>query len=114
MLATASMRKPILAGIAISLLACSLVSLPRGVVAQDDAATGTLRERLKQRWMKARQGKPASESHLDTASRIDKPGDYIFSIVHDGLTRMYRVHVPQKYRAATPAPLVLAFHTGSR
>lgn len=25
---------------------------------------------------------------------------------------MYRVHVPQKYRAATPAPLVLAFHGG--
>jgi len=109
---TESIRKPILAGIAISLLACSLVSLPRDVAAQDDAATGTLRERLKQRWMKARQDKPASESRTDTTSKIDNPGDYTFSIVHDGLTRMYRVHVPQKYRAATTAPLVLAFHGG--
>jgi polyhydroxybutyrate depolymerase len=110
--ATERMRKPILAGIAIFVFACSLVSFPRDVVAQDDAATGTLRERLKQRWMQARQDKSASGPHSDVISRIDKPGDYTFSIQHDGLTRMYRVHVPRKYRAATPAPLVLAFHGG--
>lgn len=110
--AAASMRKPLLAGIAISLLACILVSLPRDVVAQDDAASGTLRERLKQRLIKAQQGKQAPESRSDTSPKIDKPGDYTFSIVHDGLTRMYRVYVPQRYSAAAPASLVLAFHGG--
>ena len=109
---TISMRKSILAGIAISLLACSLVLFTRDGVAQDDGATGTFRERLKQRWLKVQQDKPPSESSTVSTSRIDKPGDYTFSIVHDGLTRMYRVHVPQIYSAATPVPLVLAFHGG--
>lgn len=109
---TISIRRAILARIVISLLACSLVLFARDGVAQDDGATGTLRERLKQRWIKAQQDKPASESSSDTTSRIDRPGDYTFSIVHDGLTRMYRVHVPQIYSAATPTPLVLAFHGG--
>jgi polyhydroxybutyrate depolymerase len=112
MVTTISKRKPILAGIAIFLLACSLVLFARDGIAQDDGATGTLRERIKQRWAKKQQDKPAPESSSDTTARIDKPGDYTFSIVHDGLTRMYRVHVPQKYSAAAPAPLVLAFHGG--
>jgi polyhydroxybutyrate depolymerase len=109
---TISLKKSILTGIAMSLLACSLVLLPQDVAAQNNAATGTLRERLKQRWIKAQQNKPAPESSADTTSRIDKPGDYTFSIVHDGLTRLYRVHVPQRYGAANQAPLLLAFHGG--
>ncbi|MBI5752572.1 MAG: prolyl oligopeptidase family serine peptidase [Hydrogenophilales bacterium] len=109
---TIAMKSSILVGVVISLLACSLVLFPRDVAAQDDAASGTLRERLKQRLNKVRQSKSASESSSAATSRIDKPGDYTFSIVHDGLTRMYLVHVPQKYRAATPAPVVLAFHGG--
>lgn len=43
---------------------------------------------------------------------IDQPGDYTFSIRHDGLPRMYRVHVPQSYSPAHPAPLLLSFHGG--
>jgi polyhydroxybutyrate depolymerase len=101
-----------IAGMAICLLACGLVLFASDGVAQDDAATGTIRERIKQRWIKKQQDKPASESSTDSTTRIDKPGDYTFSIVHDGLTRMYRVHVPRIYSAATPAPLVLAFHGG--
>lgn len=110
--ATITTRKPIFAGIAISLLACSLVLLPRDVVAQDGAASGSLRERLKQRWIQRHQGQSAPESSSDVTVKIDKPGDYTFSIVHDGLTRLYRVHVPQRYSATTAAPLVLAFHGG--
>jgi polyhydroxybutyrate depolymerase len=74
--------RSVLAGIAVSLLACS-----PALIARDGAAS-------------------------DPASRIATPGDYTFSIVHDGLTRMYRVHAPRSYSAATPAPLVLAFHGG--
>ncbi len=109
---TISLRKPILAGIAICLLACSQVLFAGDGIAQDDGATGTFRERIKQRWLERHQDKPASESSSDTTAKIDKPGDYTFSIVHDGLTRLYRVHVPQRYSAASPAPLVLAFHGG--
>jgi len=109
---TISMKKSILTGIAISLLTCGLVLFARDAIAQDDGATGTFKERLKQRWIKKQQDKPAPESSTDITAKIDKPGDYTFSIVHDGLTRLYRVHVPQRYSAATPASLVLAFHGG--
>lgn len=40
------------------------------------------------------------------------PGDYDFSLVHDGLTRRYLVHVPNAYDNKTPFPLVLVFHGG--
>lgn len=106
------LRKSIVAAIATGLLACSLYALPRDAAAQDASAPATLRERLKQRWMKARQDPPASEPSADRPTPITKAGDYEFSVVHAGLTRKYRVHVPQQYRAATPAPLVLAFHGG--
>jgi len=110
--ATAIMKNPILVGIAILLLTGSLSMLPSDVDAQDGAASGTLRERLKQRWLKRHQDKPASESNADAIAKIDKSGDYNFTIVHDGLSRQYRVHVPQRYSAATPTSLVLAFHGG--
>jgi polyhydroxybutyrate depolymerase len=42
----------------------------------------------------------------------DGPGDYSFTLQHDGLARMYRVHIPAKYVAATPAPLLVALHGG--
>ncbi|WP_295457477.1 PHB depolymerase family esterase [uncultured Thiodictyon sp.] len=95
-----------------ALLGCGLVSLPTGVCAQDGAACGTWRERLKQRWMNARQERSVSAAPALTGSRIDQPGDYRFAIVHDGLTRWYLVHVPRIYRATVPAPMVLAFHGG--
>ena len=38
------------------------------------------------------------------------PGDHQRSIQVDGRSRSYRVHVPQKYQANRPAPVVLAFH----
>jgi polyhydroxybutyrate depolymerase len=40
------------------------------------------------------------------------PGDYDFSIEHDGLKRIYIVHVPPSYDVIKPTPLVLAFHGG--
>jgi len=45
------------------------------------------------------------------ATRITAPGDYRFSVVHDGLTREYLVHVPKSYRGA-PAPMLIALHGG--
>ncbi|MEA1924864.1 MAG: PHB depolymerase family esterase [Candidatus Altiarchaeota archaeon] len=40
------------------------------------------------------------------------PGDYDFSLDHDGLTRKYIVHVPHSYDNKTPTPAVIAFHGG--
>lgn len=39
------------------------------------------------------------------------PGDYDFSLMHDGLNRIYKVHVPVSY-TGQPLPVVLAFHGG--
>ena len=38
------------------------------------------------------------------------PGDHDFTLVHDGLTRLYRVHVPNSYNGSASFPLVFAFH----
>lgn len=40
------------------------------------------------------------------------PGEYDFSLKHDGLTRTFVVHVPPGYDAVRPMPLVMAFHGG--
>lgn len=100
---------PILAGIAIPLIAASLCLFPREVPAQESIGDGILRERLKQRLLDARQER---QQPLASPSRIDGPGDYSFSLMHDGSPRLYRVHVPQRYRAGNPAPLLVALHGG--
>ena len=38
------------------------------------------------------------------------PGTYNWSVTHEGRNRLYRVHIPQGYNAATPTPAVLSFH----
>lgn len=42
---------------------------------------------------------------------IRAPGDYRLSLVHDGLTREYLVHVPRSYRGG-PTPMLIALHGG--
>lgn len=41
------------------------------------------------------------------------PGDYHFSMKHDGMTRIYKVHVPPGYDKNKPLPVVLIFHGGA-
>ena len=43
---------------------------------------------------------------------IAGPGDYRFSFVHDGVERLYLVHVPKSYHPGRPAPMLIAFHGG--
>jgi len=45
------------------------------------------------------------------ATPIRGPGDYRFSLVYDGMTREYLVHVPRSYHGA-PAPMLIALHGG--
>jgi polyhydroxybutyrate depolymerase len=62
--------------------------------------------------MQRQQQKAASEANANADAKITKPGDYTFTIQHDGLTRTYRIHVPAGYDPATPAPLLFALHGG--
>lgn len=95
--------------IAIGLLVvCAVFCLlsPRLVIAQDENADTTLRERIQQRMAERREHRQGEEL------KIQKTGDYLRSLQHDGLTRTYRIHVPKHYRASKSVPLVLAFHGG--
>jgi polyhydroxybutyrate depolymerase len=40
------------------------------------------------------------------------PGDYSFSLVHEGHTRLYRVHVPPGFSPERPMPVVFSLHGG--
>ncbi|MBI4019835.1 MAG: hypothetical protein HY367_00770 [Candidatus Aenigmarchaeota archaeon] len=40
------------------------------------------------------------------------PGDYDFSLVHDGLTRTYKAHVPPSYDRSTKTAVVIYIHGG--
>jgi len=81
-------------GLAAGLLASSLGVLP------DDSFADTARERAKRR------------AQVSGNAGIDSPGDYSLSMTHDGIARMYRVHVPHGYSPTKPTPMVLIFHGG--
>jgi polyhydroxybutyrate depolymerase len=38
------------------------------------------------------------------------PGDRTITLMHDGIERVYEVHVPPSYAGATPVPLMLTIH----
>lgn len=82
--------------------AVSFLVLPQPTAARGDAAQGPVREMIEQR---------RTEKQLANAD-MDKPGDYVRSLEHDGLTRTYRIHIPARYQASRAAPLVIAFHGG--
>jgi len=62
-------------------------------------------ESLRERWKNRR-------ADGGSASTIDGPGDYTFTIPYGGETRRYRVHVPASYLASRPTPMVLSLHGG--
>jgi polyhydroxybutyrate depolymerase len=75
------------------------------------ARDGRLREILRAR-LAERTNDAALVTTLAPDARIPAPGDYRYTIQHDGLARAYRVHVPRSYRAGTPMPLLVALHGG--
>lgn len=104
-------RRSLILASALALIAAlwiGLVLAPRSAAAAGlDGERMSLRERLKAR-REARANPPSP------AGAITAPGDYSYTLRHDGLTRAYRVHVPASYPGpgAAPTPLVLAFHGG--
>jgi len=91
-------------------IASSLLALLAGlsVVPELGFAQDTLRERSQNR----DDGSSAEAARGAVNRRIEGPGDYSFTIQHDGLTRMYRVHVPAGYAPSRPTPMVMSFHGG--
>lgn len=91
-------------------------------ICQGAAAQETWRERIREKArerrsqrIEARREKRQTRGKSEPSGENDAtvgPGDYDFSLRHDGLRRTYKVHVPVGYQKTTPAPLVLAFHGG--
>ena len=75
-------------------------------------AEGFFKQRIKERIKQKLEETPPPEATASVKDKLTQPGDYYFSIQHDGLPRMYRVHVPEGYNGASPAPLLIAFHGG--
>lgn len=63
-------------------------------------------------WLKERREQRSREADAGSDTKITRPGDYAFTAEHGGLTRRYRVHVPQGYDPAKPAPVLFALHGG--
>ncbi|BCO27535.1 hypothetical protein MIZ03_2423 [Rhodoferax lithotrophicus] len=94
--------------ISAALLAGTLVLASGQSLAQD----GSLRQRLKNRLEQRQQAKLEAADTAASPTAINQPGDYRFTLMHDGLRRMYRVHVPHRYTPQTPVPLLVALHGG--
>jgi len=92
-------------GRAAALLACGLFC-----VIAPSFAEGPIREFLKER--RAKKEATPDATAADAKAKIEKPGDYTFSIEYGGMTRKYLVHVPAKYNPANPTPMLLSFHGG--
>jgi polyhydroxybutyrate depolymerase len=98
--------------VAIAVLTISILTLFSQRIHAEGELREKLKERLKERWLKRQENKRAQPDDANPNAKISQPGDYQFSIQHEGLTRMYRIHVPSQYDPATPTPLILAFHGG--
>jgi len=88
-----------------ALLAAIAAGIGASAVAQ---RTGDRMQLLRQHAADRRAKGPADPNPTAMAA----PGDYRFSLVHDGIAREYLVHVPRSYRPDRPAPLLLALHGG--
>ncbi len=53
----------------------------------------------------------SAESIIDTSSKL-VAGDFTRSVTVGDLKRRYRVHVPAKYDATKPTPVIIAYHGG--
>lgn len=74
-------------------------------------AHANLRDRIKERLLEKQNAKPAPA--LDTSpAKIERAGDFTFSLTSSGVERFYKVHVPKSYSASRPAPLLLVLHGG--
>jgi len=96
------MNRPGFLGAIAFVLALAVHAPP--VPAQD----GSLRERIQERRAQRQQARAGHEA----AGPVTTPGDHRFTLWHDGLQRMYLVHVPANYQPGRATPVLFAFHGG--
>lgn len=77
------------------------------------SGSGPLREKIEERWLKKQQAKPVPEASSQIHSKIEKPGDYTYTIHFGGISRFYKIHVPLNYNPAVPARVLFALHGGA-
>ena len=94
--------------LALALIIFGIGLLSSTAIAQDRP----IRQWLKERAIAREQQKADPDSVSNANARITKPGNYSFTIQHNGLTRRYLIHVPAQYDPAKPAPLLFALHGG--
>ncbi len=87
----------------ISLLQIGLMVYSTGALAQE-----RLLEKIKERRQERREGIKDKLANKDISGSADKS----FKIMHDGLLREYKVHLPENYNKNLPAPVVIFLHGG--
>lgn len=95
----------------------ALVVWPLLVPAAAGAAErGALRERVRERLVERAGERQVADAPpatpLRAGARITRPGRYELRLRHDGIERMAIIHVPARWDAATPAPVLMALHGG--
>lgn len=108
-------------------LVAALVATPPAVLAKDVAAKPPQHKKAVKKKTVKPAAKPtakapakptaqpmasADKPSTDVQRVLTKPGDYRFVVQHDGQPRTYRVHMPQGYNPAEPAPLLVALQGG--
>lgn len=98
-----------------SALAVTLITIAffgQPALGQNDSFREKIRNKVKERMAKREAGKPAPKVDVISDEKITKPGDYTLSMEHNNLTRLYKLHIPEKYNASIPTPLLVALHGG--
>jgi polyhydroxybutyrate depolymerase len=89
-------------------MAIAAALVPRLVPAQDGPLRALIRQRVDERALAA----APHATTLAAGQAIAGPGLYEIHLTHDGLDRVYRMHVPKTYDGSRSSPLVLALHGG--
>lgn len=63
-------------------------------------------------WVRGRIKQKAKERRQAQGTLQYGPGDYDFSLVHGGITRAYKVHLPPNYDETVKTPVVVYLHGG--
>ena len=102
------MKPRLLNAIGVGICLIGLLAWPQSGWSQGSTVGQRLKDRLAQR----QPANAESANGIDVQLALIKPGEYRFNFQHDGLNRMYRVHLPASYKPATPVPLLFALHGG--
>ncbi|MDF3818399.1 poly(3-hydroxybutyrate) depolymerase [Leptospira sp. 96542] len=81
-------------------------------VFSESCKAGWIREKIKNRFIKKMEEKPAPIASTDLFTRLKTPGDYVFSFSYKNELRYYKIHIPKSYNPNVPTSLLFALHGG--